>query len=68
MGSWANVTDQIEYIPMKILAITALYKPHHLGGCHIRWWNVLERLRGHHIGVLASTYGVKQGQVDSDDT
>jgi glycogen(starch) synthase len=45
---------------LRILAITALYPPYHLGGYELRCRDVLERLRarGHQVRIVTSSYGV----------
>ena len=45
---------------MKLLLITALYPPYHLGGYELRSQDVTERLqaRGHEVHVITSAYGV----------
>jgi hypothetical protein len=44
---------------MRILAITNLYPPHHIGGYELACQEAVEafKTRGHHIKVLTSTYG-----------
>ena len=44
--------------PLKLLAITALYPPFHLGGYEIRSKNILDNLqqRGHSVRILCSSY------------
>jgi glycogen(starch) synthase len=45
---------------MRILAISNLYPPHHMGGYELGCRDVLEALgaRGHTVGVLTSIYGI----------
>lgn len=50
-----------EQRPVKILIVTNLYPPHHIGGYELGCRDVVEklRLRGHAVHVLASTHGVE---------
>ena len=53
---------------MKIIVITALYPPYHLGGYELRCQNVVERLRtrGHQVHVVTSIYGLEGPHVDDE--
>ena len=46
---------------MKLLFVSNLYPPHHLGGYELLCYEVAKRLsaRGHDVQVLASTFGVR---------
>lgn len=54
---------------MRILAITALYPPHHLGGYDIRCSEVINELkaRGHLVRILTSTYGLRRPHADDGE-
>jgi len=54
---------------MKILTITNLYPPHHVGGYEVRCQQVMDRLRtrGHDVHVLTSNH-TKSGVRESDPT
>lgn len=53
---------------MRILVVTNLYPPHHIGGYEIGCRDVVEglRSRNHTIRVLTSSYGSGAGSVDED--
>jgi glycogen synthase len=53
---------------MRILVVSNLYPPHHIGGYELGCRDVLEGLKskGHEIRVLTSTYGVESPQFDGE--
>jgi glycosyltransferase involved in cell wall biosynthesis len=53
---------------MKLLALTNLYPPHHAGTFENHCQSVTEslRLRGHSIGILTSTHGLRGEQLDDE--
>jgi glycogen(starch) synthase len=53
---------------MKILVLTNLYPPHHAGTFDNHCQTVTEslRLRGHTIGILTSSHGLRSEQVDEN--
>jgi glycosyltransferase involved in cell wall biosynthesis len=53
---------------MKLLVLTNLYPPHHAGTFENHCQSVTEslRLRGHSIGILTSTHGLRGEQLDDD--
>ena len=53
---------------MRILIVSNLYPPHHIGGYELGCRDVVEGLkaRGHEVKVLTSTYGVGKRKCDGD--
>jgi glycosyltransferase involved in cell wall biosynthesis len=53
---------------MKILVLTNLYPPHHAGTFDTHCQSMTEslRMRGHSIGILTSSHGVRSEQVDRE--
>jgi glycosyltransferase involved in cell wall biosynthesis len=53
---------------MRILVVSNLYPPYHIGGYELGCRDVVEGLksRGHEIRVLTSTYGVESPQFDGE--
>jgi glycosyltransferase involved in cell wall biosynthesis len=53
---------------LKILTLSSLYPPHHVGGYELGCRDVVEALkrRGHTIKVLTSTYGVGRAMSDGE--
>jgi glycogen(starch) synthase len=53
---------------MRILALSSLYPPHHVGGYELCCRDVMERLekRGHQVSILTSTYGLEHPQVEGN--
>src|SRR3954469_8233557 len=54
--------------PVRILTITNMYPPHHLGGYELSCWDVMRRLqsRGHDVRVLTTDMRV-QGVDEGDE-
>lgn len=53
---------------MRVLVISNLYPPHHIGGYELGCRDVVEGLkaRGHQVKVLTSTYGVDKPECEGD--
>ena len=53
---------------MRILVVSNLYPPHHLGGYELGCQEAVEGLkaRGHDVRVLTSDYGVRKAQTDGE--
>ena len=53
---------------MRVLLISSLYPPHHIGGYELGCRDVAEGLkaRGHQVKVLTSTYGVGKPECEGD--
>ena len=60
--------DHMTAAPLRILVISNLYPPHHIGGYEIRCHEVVEGLksRGHKLRVLTSTFGVTSKNCDGE--